>query len=185
MREVIISSRYAKSLFELSLEMKILEEVKADMEMIHSVCISNRDFVSFLKSPVIRPDKKVSLFNALFEEKVQELTLRFLNLISQKGREAYIRGIAQQFIILYKKHKNIISAKLETAVKLDKDISDKVIGLLKKQTNANIDLVEEVREELIGGFVLSFDDKQYDASIQKEIQQLYKEFDVNLFSKEF
>lgn len=183
MREVIISSRYAKSLFELSLEMKILEEVKTDMEMIQNVCISNRDFVSFLKSPVIRPDKKVSLFNTLFEGKVQELTLRFLNLIAQKGREAFIQGIAKQFIILYKEHKNIISAKLETAVKLDKDISDKVVDLLKKQTNANIDLVEEVREELIGGFVLRFDDKQYDASIQKQIQQLYKEFDVNLVSK--
>ena len=178
MREVIISSRYAKSLFELSLEMKILEEVKTDMEMIHNVCLSNRDFISFLKSPVIRPDKKVNLFNALFEDEVQELTLRFLNLIAQKGREAFIQGIAQQFIILYKKHNNIVSAKLKTAVKLDKEISDKVVDLLKKQTNANIDLVEEVNEELIGGFVLSFDDKQYDASIQKQIQQLYKEFDV-------
>lgn len=185
MKEVIVSKRYAKSLFELAIEMKILEQVKADIELIHSVCLSNKDFVNFLKNPVIIPVKKVSVFKALFEDKVQELTIRFLVLIAKKGREAIIRGIAEQFIVQYKEHHNIISAKLETAIPLDRQISKKVVNLLEEQTKATIDLAEEVKEELIGGFVLRFDDKQYDASISKEIQELYKEFNVNLFSKEF
>jgi F-type H+-transporting ATPase subunit delta len=185
MKEVIVSRRYAKSVFELALEMKILEQVKADMALIHSVCLSNRDFVYFLKSPVIIPAKKVSILKSLFESKVQELTIRFLVLITKKGRESIIQGIAEQFIILYKEHHNIISAILETAVPIDRQISKKVVQLLEKQTEANIELAEEVKEELIGGFVLNFDDKKYDASIYAEIQELYKEFNVNLFSKEY
>ena len=44
---------------------------------------------------------------------------------------------------------------------------------------------EEVKEELIGGFIFSYEDKQYDASILKRIKNLRKEFKHNLYIKGF
>ena len=37
---------------------------------------------------------------------------------------------------------------------------------------------EKVNEELIGGFVVAMEDKQYDASILRQIKNLKKEFDI-------
>ena len=55
----LIAQRYAKAIFELSVEMNVVEDVKSDMELIQSVCSSNKDFIHLLKSPVIRPNKKI------------------------------------------------------------------------------------------------------------------------------
>jgi F-type H+-transporting ATPase subunit delta len=54
---------------------------------------------------------------------------------------------------------------------------------MKHQTEGEIELIEEIKKELIGGFVLSFKDKQYDASILRQIEDLKKEFDINLYIK--
>ena len=52
-------------------------------------------------------------------------------------------------------------------------------------SDSTIELTEELDEKLIGGFVLSFDDKQLDASILRQIKNLKKEFDINLYIKGF
>ena len=68
---------------------------------------------------------------------------------------------------------------------MDEKIKREILGLLKERSGSNIELTENVDEELIGGFMLSFDDKQYDASLQRQIKNLKKEFDINLYSKGF
>ena len=74
---------------------------------------------------------------------------------------------------------------ITTAIELDKEIKDKVTALLAEQTKGEIELSEEVSKDLIGGFVLSYDDKQYDASIKKQIKELRRDFDKNLYIREF
>ncbi len=54
---------------------------------------------------------------------------------------------------------------------------------MSEKSDATVKLTEEVDEDLIGGFVLEFDDKQFDASIQRQISNLKKEFEVNLYIK--
>ena len=55
-----IATRYAKAFIDLTQQQGVLEAVYADMKSIADVCKSNRDFVNFLKSPIIKTDKKKS-----------------------------------------------------------------------------------------------------------------------------
>ena len=104
MLDSLIAERYAKSLFELALETGKLEQVRKDMDLIIEVCLSNRDFRQMLISPVIRPDKKIAVMDAIFTGKIEELTRQFYKLLSNKRREKYLEGIAKQFIAKYKKY---------------------------------------------------------------------------------
>ncbi|MCF8368102.1 MAG: ATP synthase F1 subunit delta [Bacteroidales bacterium] len=185
MRETRVANRYAKALFELSLEMEILEEIRKDAVLITSVCDQNRDFVAMLNSPVIKDAKKLSILSAIFEKKINKLTYKFLVIITKNKREKLIAEICRQFVIIYREFKNIITAHLETAHEIEPSTRKDLLTLLEDQTKADIELSEEVREELIGGFILSFDNKQYDASIMRQIKNLRKEFDVNLYIKGF
>ncbi|MCD4735218.1 MAG: ATP synthase F1 subunit delta [Bacteroidales bacterium] len=185
MKETLISIRYAKALFEFAEEKNLIEELKQDCDLIIEVCSSNKDLVRMLKSPVIKSDKKQSVLTLIFDGKINDLTLRYLLIITQKGREAYLPGISKQFIALYRKHHNIISATLTTVTRADSPIVSRVRDLLKKVTGATIELSQEVNEELLGGFVVSFDDKQYDASLLKQIKNLQKDFNVNLYIRGF
>jgi F0F1-type ATP synthase delta subunit len=57
---------------------------------------------------------------------------------------------------------------------------------MKKYSGANIDLQSDIDESLIGGFVLRWQDKQYDASIRREIENMRSAIaKVNLYKKEF
>ena len=61
MLDSIIAERYAKSLFELSSEAGKLEQVKADMDLFLDILRSSPEFRHLLISPVVKPDKKISV----------------------------------------------------------------------------------------------------------------------------
>ena len=174
MHNSLISKRYAKAIFDFALEMNVVEEVKADMELVFSVCSSNKDFTLMLKSPVIRVEKKNKVIEAVFRNEISELSLRYLLIIIRKKREKFIPQIADEYIEIYKKFKNIFTVYLSSASALNDELRQKVIALLEKQTKGNIELHEEVKKELLGGFVLSYDDYKYDASISYQLMKIRK-----------
>ena len=185
MREVKVANRYARALFELAIELNAMEEVKKDAELISTVCNENRDFLLMLRSPVVKEKVKIKVIREIFEKHVHEITIKFLIIITRNKREYLIPEISDHLVIIYKEYNNIVPATITTASALDAESRDKILGLLKKHTKAEIELTEELEEELIGGFILSFSNKQFDVSIRKKIQNLNKEFDINLYIKGF
>jgi len=183
MKESKVARRYAKALFELAIEMKLVEQVYADAELIIDVCKNNKEFVVMLRSPVIKDVKKLAIIKDIFEKNLTELTYRFFVVITRNNRESIIQEISEQVVDLYQEYKNIVPVNLTTAIQLDKVTREKILKLLSEKSDATVKLTEEVDEDLIGGFVLEFDDKQFDASIQRQISNLKKEFEVNLYIK--
>lgn len=185
MRDSKLARRYAKALFELAIEMKLVEQVYADAELIIDVCKENKEFVVMLCSPIIKDVKKLAIIKDIFEKNLNELTYKFLVVIARNKRESIIQEISEQVVEVYQEYKNIVPVNLTTAIKLDEATKVKILKLLSEKSDATIKLTEEVNEDLIGGFVLDFDDKQFDASIQRQIANLKKEFEVNLYIKGF
>ena len=185
MRETRIAIRYAKALFELSLEQKSLEQTSQDMLLVREVCLQNKDFRLVLSSPIIKSDKKQSIMKSLFEGKLGKLSLAYLNIIAKKRRENFIEPIAEQFSELYKEYKGVISVVLTTAVNADDSIKNKVKELVRGFTKKEVDLIEEIKGEIIGGFILKFGQYQFDDSIRKKITKLKKEFNINAYEKGF
>ena len=181
-----IATRYAKSLIELAITQGKLEQVSADVHSLKAAA-QNRDLYLFLKSPIIHADKKNAALEAIFKGKVDSLTLSYLTLLVNKGREMYIPEIAAEFAEQYKLLKKITSVRIVTASPL----SEEVLAELKKKllasgiTSENLDIETKVDPELIGGFVLEFDNKRYDASVAHKLDELRASFSKNLYVKEF
>lgn len=182
---MVVAVRYAKSLLGLAVERGLLEVVYKDMMDIKDVCVSNRDFVAFLESPVIKTDKKQDILTELFKGKINDLTFAFINIITEKRREGYIDDIAKAFGGEYKKHKNILSAVITSASGIDATTRAKVMELVKATTTGEVELTEKIDKELIGGFVIKIGDKQVDASVSRTLNDLRKNFSENPFVKEF
>ena len=185
MKETRLAIRYAKALLELALEQKLEDKVKGDMQLVSDICESNREFRRMLSNPVINAAKKESIINEIFKNKIDNLSLSFLTLITGKKREVHIDEIAKSYIEQYKEEKGIKTVIIETAVALDNASKERIIALLIENTKSKIELVENINNDLIGGFKLTFDNKQYDTSILSEIQKLRREFNVNIYEKGF
>jgi F-type H+-transporting ATPase subunit delta len=169
-----IATRYAKSLIELAQEKGKLEEVFADVQLLNESFHASRELRVFLKSPVIGPEKKLDVLNKLFLAKVNEITGKFIILMTNKGREQFLSEIAESFITQYNVLKNITPVRITSAVKLDKGTIDNLLsGLRKREKIEEIQLTESIDESLLGGFILLYGDKQIDSSVRSSIQKLH------------
>ena len=177
-----LASRYAKSLIDLAIEKGQLEKVIADMKWLQSVCKTNRDFVNLLRSPIIKPDTKKKILDAVTGRTVSEMTTAFTNLLVTKGRESFLPEISEAFVDAYKEHKNIQTVKLTTATQLSDKVRNSIIEQVKNTGGyQSIELEEKVDSDIIGGYVLQVGDKLVDASIAYDLRTIAKQFDNNDF----
>lgn len=177
-----LAGRYAKSLIDLSTERNELETVYNDMQYLKAVCKASRPFVALLKSPVIPIEKKSKALTAVTTGKVSELTAAFNQLLINKNREFYLPEIIDAFIDQYNTIKGINKIKLTTAAPLSEEVKNEIVGKIKTQTPIEkIELESVVNEDLIGGFVLEYNNNLVDASIQRELRDLKAQFEKNMF----
>ena len=177
-----IASRYAKSLMDLGVEQKTLETIKGNMDTFNNA-VENRDLYLMFKSPIINTTKKTAIVEELFGKTFDKTTMGFLNIILRKGREAYLPEIGKEFLAQYKKLKEVSAVTLTTAVPLKPEAVEKIKAELLKssETGKNIEFTTEVNPDIIGGFVIQFKDKLYDASIAHKLELLKKEFSGNTY----
>ncbi|MBL7826335.1 MAG: ATP synthase F1 subunit delta [Saprospiraceae bacterium] len=186
MSVIRIATRYAKSLMDLAIEQNKLAGVSADINLI-ATAVHHRDLYMMLKSPIIHADKKNAVLEAIFKSKVDALTMAYLELLVNKGREAYLPEIAAEFVRQYKVMQNITTVTVTTA----SEMTESVLAELKKQllasgaTTEKLDVITKIDPELIGGFVLEFDNKRFDASVAQKLEDLKNTFSKNLYIKEF
>ena len=177
-----LASRYAKSLIDLSLEKGQLEKVFADMQWLEEVIKTNRDFLNFLRSPIIKADKKIKIVDAVVKGNLNDITASFIRLMINKGRESNLPEVITSFVSQYKAHKNIHIVKLTTAAPASEAMKKAIIDQVKKTSGyENIELETAVKEDLIGGFVLQVGDKLVDASVAYDLREVARQFENNDF----
>lgn len=168
--------RYAKSLVEIAQEQNALDQVHEDMLLFNNVCAGSRDLELLLKNPIINHDKKLDVLNSIFGGKVHAVTSAIFNIITRKNREAILREISVDFHRQYNLIKNIKRATVESAVALTDAQRAEFSKVVAEATNNSVELVEKVDEELIGGFVLTVDDRQIDSSVKTKLRNIKKSF---------
>ena len=177
-----LAGRYAKSLLDLASEQGQLEAVYADMKYIHEVCHASSDFVNMLRSPIIKADQKNSIINEVLKNKVGVLTNSFTVLLVKKGRELELPEMAKAFIEQYNAIKGIHQVTLTTAVAVSEDIKRSIEQKVKTAHSfASVELESKVDPSLIGGFVLEFDNNLVDASVVRDLRDIKKQFQQNLY----
>ena len=179
-----IASRYATSLLDLAQEQGKLERVLEDVQAFQKAA-GQRDFELLLKSPIVNTDKKQAIVKQIFDGKFDQLTMMFLEVIMRKGREGHLAAIADEFVAQYKKANQISTVYLTTAAPIESDSLQviKMQLMTSDVTDRNVEIKTKVDPNLIGGFVIEFDDKLYDASIAHKLDLLRKEFAGNAYQK--
>tara|TARA_B100001758_G_C18342176_1_gene574941 strand:- start:78 stop:635 length:558 start_codon:yes stop_codon:yes gene_type:complete len=184
MKQARASIRYAKALLQLSNEQNNLELSFNDMKLLDKVCTQNREFSLLLKSPIVKTDQKIKIFNEIFATKMQRLCLDFVKIVIKKKRESLLSAISKIFIDLYKKEKNIVTAAVTTATPISPLLKEKIISYIKTRNNNKVELIEVVDNNIIGGAIIRIGDKELDTSIASDISELTQSFNKNLYLQE-
>lgn len=176
-----IAVRYAKSLISLAIENKKLDKIKADIDLINNLCLEVRPFYNFIKNPIINNYKKLGIFQKLFENRIDELSYKFIEIVTKKGREDILPEIGEEFLKEYRTYKNIEIVAITTPIELNEELKNEFISLTKTiiGKDKKVEINEEVDEDLIGGFILRIGDRQIDDSVSSKLRDLKKKLIVS------
>ncbi|MBO7200507.1 MAG: ATP synthase F1 subunit delta [Bacteroidales bacterium] len=178
-----ININYAKSLFLLATDTNKLDTVFNDMKLINEVCTENHVLNVVFANPTIKETKKVAIANDLFAGKVNELTLLFVNFVIRKRRAINLKGIANAYMDIYRKNKNIVLSELRTAIDVDDETRVLISKIIGKYTHKEVELNTITDNRMLGGFCMTFDNNLYDARLRTKIAELRKEFSKNVYEK--
>ncbi|MDX2133316.1 MAG: ATP synthase F1 subunit delta [Saprospiraceae bacterium] len=182
-----IATRYAKSLIDLAKDQGKLDVMIADIETIHRANSQVKELRQMFRSPVIPAERKLAVVESVFRGKIDDLMVDYLHLLIKRGREVYAPEITEEFIRQYKEQKHITPVRITSA----EPLSDKVMKTLREQilatglSHENLEIQTVVDPSIIGGFIIEFSDKRYDASIEAKLKDLESMFSKNLYVKAF
>ncbi len=167
-----VGTRYAEALYEIAAQENLVDKIEQEIKEVNSVIQSNTDLQKALYHPQISSEEKKDLLNALWGRKVSAVTMEFLKLLVEKQREKILDDIVVSYVALANKARNIIEAKITSAVKLTDQEKGQLEKLLNKLTGKRSKISYFVEPSLIGGIVVQIGDRVIDGSIRNRLDTL-------------
>ncbi|MEX1139176.1 MAG: ATP synthase F1 subunit delta [Bacteroidota bacterium] len=176
MRQYRVARRYAEALITAAEQQNLLEKVSGDCEMLQRLLMESRDLQVFLKSPVIKREKKQEALRAMFAKKLDKVTMSFLELITEKGREEFLSDILQQYFALRDDRLGIVNVEIKAATELSKNQHEGIRKKFEGLTRKSVRLSFSLDKHLKGGFVARVGDTMYDGSVKRQLELLRERF---------
>lgn len=164
------AERYAKAFFTTTEDKNVVNEVLADMKLIKNTMLENKELKSVINSPVIDLNKKKSILEAVFSE-ANSNSMQLIALLLNKKRINLLLEVASSYISIYEKNNNINRAKVVLAKELTQDMFAKIQAKVNALTGNDVEIQTEINPAILGGFVLTINDLQYDASVVGQLNK--------------
>jgi F-type H+-transporting ATPase subunit delta len=171
----VISVRYARALLNGAIAAKTEDKVYGEMHSLAQSYIEVPQLRRVIENPMLAKDKKENILVCACGSNVSDLTKRFISLVVREGREFALQFVANSYISLYRKQKNIIHGKLITASTVNSQVEEKMKQMVASKTNAVVEFQTEVDPSLVGGFVLEYDTYRLDMSVKRQLNDILKQ----------
>ena len=112
------------------------------------------------------------LLTAVGGEQALPLTKAFIALVLKEDRENMIQFMANSYVTLYRKQKNVIRGKLTTAVAVAPETEQKMRHMVESRTQGIVEFESEVNPDIVGGFILEYDTFRMDASVKSQLNTI-------------
>jgi len=160
-----IASRYASALFDLAREQGRLDAVYRDLSELGRVLAENRELELFITDPSVPAARALKTLSALFEQRVDPLTFRFLRFLVDRNRLAWLSEMPPVFERHYDRHQGQLRVDVVSAVPLDAKQRDVLAQKLKRRFHRDILARYEEDPRLVGGFRVRVGDTIHDYSV--------------------
>ena len=164
--------RYARALLKSATDQKQEDAVYQEMMTVAKSYLDVPALRHTIDNPMLSKDKKEALLLVAAGEKPCELTKAFIALVLKEDRENVMQFMANSYITLYRKQKNVIRGKLTTAARVSAETEQKMRQMVESKTNGKVEFETEVDPDIIGGFILEYDTFRMDASVKSKLNTI-------------
>jgi F-type H+-transporting ATPase subunit delta len=167
-----IARRYAKALLATALQRESADKVEQDLTYLVRVTGESADLRMLFRSPVIEASRKKEIIKEIFGGSITDLTMDFLGLLMDKGREADIIGVAKEYHHQYDVHRGVLRISVTSAVALDDAMRAGVADAVGRRTGKRIVATYAVDPTLLAGVTVRVGDEILDSSLQHQLDLL-------------
>jgi len=165
-----MAGRYATALFELALEQKSIDAVKADLDRFEALLAESPDLRRLVRSPVFTADEQAkALASVTARAGIKGLAGRFLHVVAKNRRLFGVGQIIKVFRALVARHKGEITAEVTVAEPLDDKHLAALKNALKGVTGKDVELDVNVDPAIIGGLIVKLGSRMVDNSLRTKL----------------
>jgi F-type H+-transporting ATPase subunit delta len=168
-----LTDRYAAALYALADEQHVLDAVVAEMEALGQLIDASPDFRRLLESPLIDVNQATRAALAVLEQQGFGKQVRdFVGVITANRRLRALRDIVRAFAALVAQRRGIITAHVASAHPLNDVQRQQLRARLIEAGYGNVNILEAVEPDLLGGLVVRIGARLYDTSLKARLQRL-------------
>lgn len=170
-----LANIYARSLLELADEAggrDGIESVLGQLEDILDLARSDRGFGEFLASRVLTTANRAASIRQIFTGRCDDLVLRFLLVLNEKGRLGHIVAIVAAYDALVQTRFGRVEVDVFTASPVDVAAINAIKTRLTSILGKDVVVHPYTDESMIGGVKLRIGDQLVDASLASRLRRM-------------
>lgn len=168
----VISVRYARALLKSATDAKQEDKVYSEMLTLSDSYVKVPELRLTIENPMLPQETKEALLVMAVGDNPTALTKSFIRLVLRNDRENVMQLMANSYITLYRRQKNIIRGKLTTAVPVSSETENKMRAMVESKAKGAVEFETDVDPDIIGGFILEYDTFRMDASVKSKLNAI-------------
>ncbi|MEA4982095.1 MAG: F0F1 ATP synthase subunit delta [Paludibacter sp.] len=168
----LIATRYATALLGFAGDAGTSAKVYDEMKVMAGVYENVHVLTVELEDPDLSTERKKKIILGSAGNKVCDTTLRFIDLVLEKKREALLRSMVLKYIDLYRKKNNIHQTIITTASAVDEATQKRIISFIASETGGSVELKTKTDPSILGGFVIELGSKKWDGSLSGQLKRI-------------
>jgi F-type H+-transporting ATPase subunit delta len=168
-------SSYAEALFQVARAEETLDRVEEELTTLNKSLDMNAELREFLSNPQISSEGKKSALFQIFGGKVSPITLHWMNMVVDQGRQRRLPAIIEAFFTLSQEAREKVTAEVTTVIPLSEDLSKRLEQELSRVTKKRVFLKPMIDDSILGGVIIKIENKVIDGSIKHRLEEVKNE----------
>ncbi len=168
------AARYARALFDVSVQSRDLKQVETDLARTLALIDGHETLRRVLLNPAIPAPRKHAIVTDLVN-RIGDLlppVAKLVTLLAERDRLGILADILDAYRSRLMRHLGVVTATVTTAHALSAERTADVERTLTTASGRQVNLTTQVDPALLGGLVAKLDSTVYDASVARSLERI-------------
>ncbi len=166
-----VATVYAHALYGAAKDCGVLDSVEQEIRDLRELLGKDPAFRLFLDSPIIPVEAKRRAFAETLQG-FSKVTLNFLSILIKKHRLSALGRIIEAFHAHALEEAGMAEVEVRAAERLMPEERQRLKDILKAKLGLTIAIKESIQPELLGGMVVTHEDRQWNGSLSHHLKLL-------------
>ncbi len=167
-----VNSGYAIALHDLACENDCEKDYHSDTRKIIKALETNPEFIELISTTKISKEKRKNIIIDSFKGEINDNFVNAMQLMVDNNQFNIALANFKTLNKMFNEHFNIIQGKVTTVNPLgEKEIKEIEIKM-EKITGKDVELINIIDKEIIGGIRVELNDKVYDSTIKGQLEDM-------------